>query len=316
VSEDQASTRPDTVTGSPRVDVSERLDGATVDAVLALIDAATKRDGVRPISEQALLRLRHGGDADERELVLYDADGAVAAYAHLDRSDEAEGASAELAAHPAYRGRGHERALLAATLDATHDGRLRLWAHGKGSETAKLARAMAFTPMRELWQLRRPLSEPLPDPAVPEGVTVRTFRPGEDDDAWVALNARAFASHPEQGRLTIEDLHERMAEPWFDPAGFFVAERDGHMVGFHWTKVHPAGAQADDPVGEVYVVGVDPDAHGGGLGKALTLAGLHHLRDTGLRSVLLYVDADNEAAVRLYTRLGFTHWDTDAMFRR
>lgn len=142
-------------------------------------------------------------------------------------------------------------------------------------------------------------------------IRIRTFRPGEDEEVWLKLNARAFAEHPEQGRMTRADLERRMAQPWFDPEGFFVAERDGRMVAFHWTKVHAT----EPPVGEVYVVGVDPDAQGLGLGRVLTLAGLHYLQDQALASVVLYVEASNAAAIALYSRLGFVHTDTDIMYR-
>lgn len=151
------------------------------------------------------------------------------------------------------------------------------------------------------------------------GVTLRTFRPGEDDEQWLRLNALAFAHHPEQGAWTEQDLADRFAEPWFDPAGFFLATRGDRVVGFHWTKVHP-GTSAGPALGEVYVVGVDPAEQGSGLGRALTAAGLHHLTgdgpgERGLDTVLLYVDADNPAAVRVYERLGFTVHEVDLMYR-
>jgi mycothiol synthase len=156
---------------------------------------------------------------------------------------------------------------------------------------------------------------PADDPAAPPGVTIRTFRPGSDEEAWLAVNHRAFAHHPEQGAWTMADLRLREAEPWFDPAGFFLAERDGQLAGFHWTKVHADGGAGGAPIGEVYVVGVDPGKQGGGLGRALTLAGLAYLRRLGLADVTLYVDEDNTAAVRMYTALGFSRWSTDAMYR-
>ena len=174
--------------------------------------------------------------------------------------------------------------------------------------------------------MQRPLADPLPDPVFPAGVTLRTFSVGADEAAWLELNRKAFASHPEQGAWTAEDLSLRERESWFDPAGFFLAERSGKLAGFHWTKVHtraenenPAGLRHESPgqesIGEVYVVGVDPAEQGSGLGRALTLAGLRYLRSRGLPSVMLYVDEDNTPAIRLYESLGFAHQGTDVMFQ-
>ncbi|POM26797.1 Mycothiol acetyltransferase [Actinomadura rubteroloni] len=264
----------------------------------ALVDAAAEADGIVPLSEQAMLALRHR--AAGRVLTV----GAeIVAYAHLD----ADGASAEFAVHPRHRRRGHGRALLDA-LVADAEGALRVWAHGDLPAAAGLARSAGLERVRALFQLRRPAADPLPDVRLAAGVGVRTFVPGRDEDAWLAVNARAFAHHPEQGAWTREDLLRREAADWFDPAGFFLAERDGALVGFHWTKIHPDG------LGEVYVVGVDPSAQGLGLGRALTLTGLHHLRETGVPAILLYVDESNTAAVRLYESLSFTPHTTDVMY--
>jgi mycothiol synthase len=127
------------------------------------------------------------------------------------------------------------------------------------------------------------------------------------------VNNRAFDWHPEQGGWDVEQVRVREAEPWFDPAGFLLAvDADDRLLGFHWTKVHSDA----EPIGEVYVLGVDPSAHGRGLGVALTLAGLHHLRGRGLREVMLYVEADNHGAVAMYRKLGFTDWDTDVAYSR
>ncbi|MEV6492438.1 mycothiol synthase, partial [Actinoplanes sp. NPDC051633] len=184
------------------------------------------------------------------------------------------------------------------------------------------AAANGFDRARVLFQMRRPLSvDDLPPGRLPEGVTVREFRPGHDEQAWLAVNARAFAHHPEQGRWTERDLALREAEPWFDPAGFLlaVAKPDEHgednLLGFHWTKVHPATA-TEPALGEIYVLGVDPDGHRRGLGKSLSVAGLRHLAEQGLTTAMLYVDEDNPAAVALYKGLGFGVHATDVMYHR
>ncbi len=320
-----------------RVEVLGQLDGDEVRAVTDLVESATETDGVRPLSEHVMLHLRYGGDERVRNVLAWSGDR-VLGYAHLDVTDEVEGASAELVVHPDHRRDGLGRAVLDQVLRETSDGRLRLWAHGEHAGATALAEALDFRRSRVLWQMRRSLFAPLPEAALPPGVTLRTFEPGRDDAAWVQLNHEAFTDHPEQGSWTLDDLHRRVREPWFDPAGFFLAEHDGVLLGFHWTKVHggptpPAHAHphqdseqhhhphdhrghGHDPIGEVYVVGVHPSARGTGLGRALTLTGLRHLRQLGLPDAMLYVESDNAAAIRLYTGLGFTRWETDVRFVR
>lgn len=302
----EAFSRP----GRPRsLQTYTVLDQAEVDAVLALLDEAARADGQQAVSEQGRLQLR-GGEREGVSHLLLTVDEELVGYAQLEDTDPVEPPAAELVVHPSYRGQGHGRALGTALLAASGK-RLRVWAHGGHSAARHLAQVLGLTLFRELRQMRRPLSGlDLPDPVLPEGVTVRTFEPGRDDAAWLALNAAAFAHHPEQGSLTQRDLDDRKAEPWFDPEGFFLAERDGRLTGFHWTKVH-----ADEGLGEVYVLGVAPGAQGGGLGKALTTIGLRHLADRGLPTAMLYVDADNKAAVSVYERLGFVTHETDLMYR-
>jgi mycothiol synthase len=286
--------------------------------VLDLVKLAAEEDGVGPLSEHVMLHLRYGGDPRARNLLPY-LGQRLAGYAHLDPTDPVAGPSGELVISPAYRRRGVGLALTRALVAEAGDRPLRLWAHGDLPAAGRLAAAAGFVRTRSLWQMRRSLQTAVDEPRLAEGIGIRTLVVGEDEDAWITLNGRAFAGHPEQGSWTRADLELREREPWFDPAGFFVAERDGRMVGFHWTKVHGAeepGQSAHEPIGEVYVVGVDPDEQRSGLGRALTLVGLRYLRSRGLLQVMLYVDESNTPAIRLYQSLGFTHWGTDVMFTR
>ncbi|MEV8037130.1 mycothiol synthase [Streptomyces sp. NPDC086182] len=277
--------------------------------VLRLLSEAARADGQQAVSEQGRLQLKGGSRAGVRHLLLTLGDELIG-YAQLEDTDPVEAPAAELVVHPAHRGHGHGRALGSAMLNESGK-RLRVWAHGGHSAARHLAQVLGLTLFRELRQMRRPLENlDLPEPKLPEGVTVRTFVPGQDDAAWLAVNAAAFAHHPEQGSLTQRDLDDRTAEPWFDPAGFFLAFRGDELVGFHWTKVH-----AEEGLGEVYVLGVRPGAQGGGLGKALTTIGLRHLAAQTLPTAMLYVDADNKAAVTVYERLGFVTHETDLMYR-
>ncbi|MHA7208868.1 mycothiol synthase [Arthrobacter sp. MDT1-65] len=300
----------------------ERIAGAPEPAVLGdirrLASAAAEADGNPPLSEQTLLTLR-AQDAGDRLFVLTARDAGqqdgLAGVAVI--SGSPEGSVLELVVGPDCRGEGVGTALIEAVL-AEGIGDLRGWSHGNHSAAADLAVRFGFAPVRELWRMRltrAAAEETVPEVRLPDGVTLRSFVRGQDEEAWLAANAAAFAHHPEQGATTRADLEARMDEEWFDADGFLLAvrEEDGALLGFHWTKVHPA-VGAHPPMGEVYVVGVTPEAQGMGLGKALTIAGIDHLHGKGLQAIMLYVDADNAAAVALYRKLGFTRWDVDVMY--
>ena len=301
------------------------LTPAQVAGVLDLAAAAAAADSVAPLSEHVLLHLRYdeasssAGPSQGQDMIVT-VQGEIAGYAYLDSPGHPDlDVSGELVIDPRHRGHGLGLALVRELTAQAGGHRVRLWAHGDLPAAGRLARAAGFERFRALWQMRRslgdPLGDPLDQPRLPAGTTLRTFRPGQDEAEWLSLNARAFAEHPEQGSWTRHDLELREQEPWFDPAGFFLAERDGVMTGFHWTKI-PAPAEPDTCVGEVYVVGVDPGQRGTGLGRALTLAGLGYLRDRGVTEAMLYVDEDNVPAIKLYEGLGFTRWSTDAMYRQ
>jgi mycothiol synthase len=273
-------------------DVSTSIpDETTRAAILELANRIADEDGAPPLSDDALTHLASA----EAVHAIARADGRLVGYGQ--RRDN----SAEVAAEPAAA------AVLIDTLAAPS---LRIWAHGRHSRLAPVLRAGGFTPVRELYQLRRPLDGLPPDPPLPADVVVRSFRPGRDEEAWLAVNAAAFATHAEQGRRTLAELQALMAEPWFAPADFLLADRDGELLGFHWTKVHSAD------LGEVYVLGIAPSAQGLGLGNALLVRGLRHLAARGCREVLLYVDGDNGTARRLYERAGFREHDLDVQWQR
>lgn len=273
-------------------------------AVRRVLDAA----GTSSVNEAALLELRNHGLRRASLWVVRSGD-TVAGFA---LARQVGGTTeVDLVVSPKSRGHGLGSTLADAVL-AELDGPVSAWSHGNHPAAAALAASRGFARERDLWVMRRPLSS-VPSPREVPDLVVRPFEPGRDEDAFLALNAAAFAHHPEQGSMSRAALDERMAEPWFDPAGFFLADRDGELLGFHWTKVHDA-----PPAGEIYVLGVSPSAQGMGLGKVLALTGLAYLRSRGLESVLLYVEADNAAAVALYEGIGFTHApeDTDVQYLR
>lgn len=295
--------------------VRNRLSPDEVGEVKSVVHDVQHVDGVPPLSDHVLLHLPGGGDADVRHVLARSADGTLVGYGHLDVTDEVAGSSAEVAVRPSSRGQGIGEALVRELLDLTPDGRLRLWSRAENPSAARLAEKLGFKRTRVLHQMRRPLTA-LPDVPMPVGVSVRTFSVGEDEEAWTALNNEAFASHPDQGGWSVDEVRIREHESWFDPSGFFLALRDDRLVGFHWTKVHGAHGHDHDAIGEVYVVGVASSERGTGLGKALTVLGLQHLASLGLAEALLYVDESNAAAIGLYEKLGFTTRSKDVSWSR
>jgi mycothiol synthase len=265
-----------------------------IDDIAAAAEAA---DGSAPLDEATRLALRHHPER-------------VRSWLREEGFALVLGAELSLVVHPDARGRGLGTTLLETVLAET-PGSLSAWSHGDHPAAAALASSHGFERARVLWVMRRPMSAPLPELVVPSGLRIRGYDPG-DAEELLRVNAAAFAHHPEQGAMDAANLAERMAEPWFDPAGLLLATEGDRVLGFHWTKQHSPA------LGEVYVVGIDPDAQGRGLGTVLTLAGLHHLADRGVGEVLLYVESDNHPAVAVYSRLGFTHTDADThvMYRR
>ncbi|TQN27544.1 mycothiol synthase [Haloactinospora alba] len=310
------------------VHITTELNEEEAGAVSELASSAQRHDGVAPLSEQTLLRVRHPQPDTSRFHLLYE-DATRSTLLGVAFAERVPGSpdSGELVVAPDQRRRGHGATLLRSlSADAPPEG-ARVWAHGRLDGAAALARSSGMQQVRGLLKMRMPLRgdsrQAAPELAEPvlsgagARLTVRPFTVGADEEEWLRVNSAAFADHPEQGRLTLQDVREREAEPAFDAAGFFVAEdTDGRFAGFHWTKLHPDGAGLTDgeTVGEVYAIGVAPEWQGTGLGRALLLTGLRHLRDRGLPWVLLYVEEENRPAVGLYESLGFTVWDADVMY--
>jgi mycothiol synthase len=306
------------VPADPSIHVLLELPEAISAAVRAMAVACEQSDGSPPLSEQTLLELRR---PESRVLHLLagtdtsdpDGYGFVRHAAHPPVGQVQEPAELEFMVAPDRRGHRAGTALLGRALVEAGPSGLMAWAHGTLPAARRLAETNGLVPVRELLRLGRDLGgstgpEASAELAPPAGFALRSFRPG-DEEAVLAVNAAAFASHPEQGSLSPSGLADRMAEPWFDPDGLLLAVQpaedgaDDRVVGLHWTKVEPAGSKPPD--GEVYVLGVHPDAAGHGLGSFLLAAGLASLVRRGVGRVHLYVEADNAIARRMYQRAGF-----------
>ncbi len=277
-------------------------------AVRQLIADAADADGVAPVGDQVLREL-----AQQRtgHLLVAGSAGPIG-YLNLAPARDGGDAMAELVVAPGARRRGIGTAMVEAAIART-GGAVRFWAHGTSDAARALAKSANLHPVRELIRMRRSLRD-IPEAVAPEGIRIRSYAGPTDHPELLRVNNAAFAWHPEQGGWTEADIAERAREDWFDPTGLFLAldAADDRVLGFHWTKVQ------DGDLGEVYVVGVDPAEHGRGLGRLLTLVGIGHLADrlegAAAPEVMLYVEADNAAALRTYRALGFTTDSVDTAF--
>ncbi|MGD0742415.1 MAG: mycothiol synthase [Acidimicrobiales bacterium] len=284
-----------------RVEVVLRRDDEEAVGIAALVSAATEALGHRPLDDETWRELVAGRPAgDAAFLARLPHATELVGYAQLDRGSKSWGLSYVLdpgATDALSIGRSLCRAALG-FVAGEGGGLVRSWVRLPTVTSDGIAASVGMTAERQLHQMRRPL----PVEAVPsQPIATRPFRAGVDDPAFLELNNRAFAGHPEQGAWRPETLARRERAPWFDPAGLLLHERDGRMLAFCWTKVH----DLEPPVGEIYVLGVDPDAQDRGLGQAMLHAGLAHLSGKGLRMAMLYVDAANVRATRLFRDAGF-----------
>jgi mycothiol synthase len=289
------------------------------ESVLALIKAAHDFDGTPAIAEHVLLHLRHGGDKSDSHIVIEE-NQQVIAYAHLDTTDLVAGPSVEAVVHPQHRGKGLGVLILKEAIKMCGD-RTRIWSHGDLPPAKAIAASLK---LERLWSnllMSKPIGEIQP---VTSKYPIRTFIPGLDNQAFLALNNKVFADYPDQGGWSEDDLKMRLNESWFDDKGFFVAEDESELIGFCWTKIHGAhthshnGSDEDhghEALGEIYVLAVNPDYKGQGIGRDLTITGLNYLKYQGLNNVMLYVGVENKPAFNLYKSLGFNEFGSDVMYR-
>jgi mycothiol synthase len=285
------------------ISVAGALTESEINSVLRLRADAEAVDHIVALNEAAVLHLRRPHPTTRHLLVSEDGD--LVGYAQLELGTE--WSAGQLVVSPNHRRQGVGRQLLRRLIMESPTP-LRVWAMGDTPAARALATGVGMVRQRELLIMERRLDDELPEPVIPPGVQIRTFVPGQDEQEWLRVNAAAFASHPEQALIDLDDLNDRMAESWFDARGFFVATKDGSMVGFHWTKQH------QDQLGEVYVLGIAPWAARRGLGKALLLTGLRWLQQQGNSRVKLYVESDHQAAIELYLTYGFATASRDVMY--
>jgi len=311
-----------------KISVLDELSNNNVEEIINLISKSSETDGVRPFSEHVELHLKSGGDLGVKHFLALAQSQKIVGYGHLDSTDEVEGPSCEIAVDPAFRNKGIATKILSEINKSINQKPLRIWSHGDIETAQKFAQKLNLTPVRSVMQMRRSLFSPFDTYSFNEKFTLRNFELEKDADELLALNKLSFVNLPDQFSWTKKSLEIRVAESWFDPKGFILLENEkGELIGFCWTKLHGQhhSHEQDDghshlthghvPIGEIYVLGVHPNYQGQGIGKNLTLWGLTHLRRSGIDSAMLYVDAANQNAIKLYTSLEFGFWGLDKLYR-
>lgn len=310
-----------------KVLVLKELNNRQIDQILEIVISASEIDGARPFSEHVELHLRSGGDRPVTHLIAEDENKNIVGYAHLDTTDLVAGPSGELVVCPKSRKKGIATLLLKEMKNQISNQPLRLWSHGDTELARNFATKLGFVPVRNVIQMRRSLFSQIDPLFEIEGLTFRNFDANNDSSKFLELNKKCFAKLPDQANWTLKDLELRLKESWFKADGFVLLEnKNKDLVGFCWTKIHGQDhehveydghthhSHGHEPIGEIYVLGVDPEHQGKGIGKLLTLWGLNYLRRAGLDSAMLYVDSNNKNAIDLYTSLGFNFWGVDKLY--
>ncbi len=293
------------------VEVKRRMGEEEIAALTRLVEAASAADGHRALGEHQWLDLVQGGREGFAGFVAREnGRRRVIGYAQVSRGSERSWAI-EYVIHPDWRKEAGLRTdLVSAALSeiaTSGGGHVHLWVPKPTEVDDEVAVAVGLKRGRDLLQMRRPL----PFDGERSSITVRPFRPGEDEERWLEVNNRAFRSHPEQGSWDLGTIAERESQPWFDPDGFLLHEIDGELAGFCWTKIQE---EEGEMMGEIYVIAVSPDFQGRGLGKQLVIAGLEYLGKVSMSTAMLYVDRDNREARGLYFSLGFSDDHVDRAY--
>ncbi len=298
------------------IEIVSQLHAQHLEQLPKLIEAATRADGHEPLGEHKFLRMQRGDDL--AAAVLAFEDDRLAGYAHtvtFGAGDERR-ASCEFVVDPGFRCRGVGRLLLSHAImhaNSQHARKLDLWAYNDTPASRRIAAQFGFQPVRRLLHLHRHMGG-LAAVGEPASATLRPFDAGRDDERWLALNNRIFAGHPENGAWTIDDLHARMAQRWFDPADLLMLEVDGALAGFSWLKMEDRAGEGR--VGEIYIIGVAPEVRGRGLGRYLLRESLTHLAARKADVAAIYVEESNRQAVALYESAGFHYHHVDVCYAR
>ena len=311
--------------------------------VKELLAAAAKADGVDAFSEQFVLGL-DDARVNHRHFIATEDDTVVGVLA-------SDGSAAEMAVAPAARRRGIATQLVraAGVADVWAHGNLPA-ARGFAAAADMHATRELLVMAVEGTELQK--SADAAEQRAGDGIflnyteSVEKWGAEHVDAEWLRVNNDAFDWHPEQGGWDSVRLDRAREVSWYDPADVIllwasavsgetadagnvetadagnvettdagnVETTDApRLMGFHWTKWHTEETPA---FGEVYVVGLASDYRGGGRGGPLISAGLRRLVEKGARRVILYVEGDNEAAVKAYEKLGFSTVEEHVVYSR
>ena len=310
-----------------KVLVLKELTNSQIEQILNIVIKASEIDGARPFSEHVELHLRSGGDRPVTHLIAEDENSKILGYGHLDSTDLVSGPSGEIVVDPNSRKKGVATSILQVMKNEINNQPLRLWSHGDTEVGKEFAIKMGFKPVRNILQMRRSLFSQIENFSFHNKFSLRNFDFKKDAENFISLNRKSFKDLPDQASWTTKSLELRIKENWFDQNGFVLLEENEKLIGFCWTKIHGQDhkheiydghthhSHGHEPIGEIYVLGVDPEYQAQGLGKQLTLWGLNYLRRSGLDSAMLYVDSNNKNAIELYVKLGFSSWGLDRLYK-
>jgi mycothiol synthase len=288
------------------LDIKMRSATDDLSEVDGLLQRVERADGVRPLSDHLWIDLRQGGRPGFAGLLAYiPGHDHLVAYCQVSRGNDSWSLDLIVDPHHRYDMETIGPEMLAAAIEIISNeggGQVYWWVYEPTKVHQQLASSVNFAIGRTVTQMR--VNLPLSQDVLNDTKQIETcaFRVGKDEQSWLDVNNRAFSDHPEQGGWTREILQSRQQEPWFSPNGFLLHHIDSKLAGFCWTKLH---LDTQPVLGEIYVIAVDPDFSGKGLGRSLTVAGLQHLAKLGTTVGMLYVDNQNSNALNMYTSLGF-----------
>ncbi len=243
----------------------------------------------------------------EQDLFIVEIDGDIVGYMDIKPELTIGRVTLDCWVHPEHRRRGLATKLLGCAIRRARELGARV-AHVNIMEDNAVAESvlsrLGFECVRRFLKLRLDITDVRWSDINQAALGCRYLQRGEEDKLTQIQN-RAFAGTWGYNPNTVEEITYRTNLSTYSPEDIVLTCEGDKVIGYCWTGIACKGGVPSERKGQIFMLGLDPDYRGKGMGKKILLAGLAHLKSRSLQVAELTVDSENKAACALYKSIGF-----------